>query len=389
MNGGLAGPRASKHLGYLDGLRALAAVYVMLCHAFLEVDFRHQRLSDFAKCVLQIFFFGHFAVDVFIVLSGFCLMLPVVNGDGGLRGGTVHFLKRRSWRILPPYYAALLLSLTLIGLFIHQKTGTHWDVSLPVTLKSVLTHLFLVQDMTGDEANINHVFWSISVEWRIYFFFPLLVFLWPRLGSVGTTATALVLSYLGYLFCAAYFGNPFAAHYVGLFTMGMFAANVMRPTDRGSTWLSRLPWHLITALLTGIVFLMFFPRLWDGPPVRVYVADYMVGAWSMSLLVVVSRNERSWIRAGLSFRPLVFVGTFAYSVYLIHAPLLQILWQYPFASIHSRPLPLFAALTLVGAPVILGLSYGFFLAFERPFLKKGKPRKDDPLVAATVLQPAP
>src|SRR5436853_35532 len=70
-------------------------------------------------------YFGHFGVVVFIVLSGFCLMLPVVRGDGTLRGGIAAFFKRRTLRIVPPYYVAIGLSLLLIVTLIGNQTGTH------------------------------------------------------------------------------------------------------------------------------------------------------------------------------------------------------------------------------------------------------------------------
>ena len=382
-------PVATTHLRHLDGLRALAAVYVLLCHAFLEVNFRGQALGNTTKFLLQFFFFGHYAIDLFIVLSGFCLMLPVLRNGGTLRGGAWRFLKRRAWRIIPPYYAALTLSLLLIAGCIHQKTGTHWDASLPVTGRSILTHLALVQDVFGDDANINHVLWSISVEWRIYFLLPLLVLAWSRFGAVAVTAVTLVLSYVGFQWCLRTFGNPLAAHYIGLFTLGMLGANIASPNDKTSHDLSRLRWPLITGFFTLVVVLLLLPHLWDGPHLHVYVVDYVVGVWSMSVLVTASRNEHGWTARFLGCKPLVFVGTFAYSVYLIHAPLLQVLWQGPFAPLQAQPLAMLAALTLLGTPLILGVAYVFFLAFERPFLRTGAGQPPTPLAVAAALQPAP
>ncbi len=382
-------PATTTHLRHLDGLRALAAVYVLLCHAFLEVNFQGQPPGNTAKFFLQFFFFGHYAVDLFIVLSGFCLMLPVLGNGGTLRGGAWHFFKRRAGRILPPYYAALVLSLLLIAVYIHQKTGTHWDISLPVTGKSILTHLALVQDVFGDDANINHVLWSISVEWRIYFLLPGLVLAWSRFGPVAVTAVALVLSYVIFQVCLQRFGNPLAAHYVGLFVMGMFGANVAFPNDKTSLAFGRLPWGLVTIFLTLVVALMFLPHLWEGPHLHVYVVDYLVGVWSMSVLVTASRHTDGWTARFLGSRPLVFVGTFAYSVYLIHAPLLQVLWQGPFAPLQARPLAMLAALTGLGTPLILGAAYLFFLVFERPFLRTGTRQRPAPLAVAAALQPAP
>lgn len=100
------------HLGYLDGLRGLAAVFVVLHHAFLQVVAR-DSLPVWATQVLQPLYFWRYAVDLFIVLSGFCLMLPIVKGDGALRGGAWKFFQRRAWRILPTYFLALGFSLIM------------------------------------------------------------------------------------------------------------------------------------------------------------------------------------------------------------------------------------------------------------------------------------
>ena len=109
----------------------------------------------------------------------------------------------------------------------------------------------------------------------------------------------------------------------------------------------------------------------------------------MSVLVTASRHERGWTARFLGCKPLVFIGTFAYSVYLIHAPLLQVLWQGPFAPLQAQPLAMLAALTLLGTPLILSAAYVFFLVFERPFLRTGTGKRPTPLAVAVALQPAP
>ena len=63
-------------LGYLDGLRGLAALYVVMHHsafAFYTASEMPHRL----RLLLKPLAYGHFSVDLFIVLSGYCLMLPV------------------------------------------------------------------------------------------------------------------------------------------------------------------------------------------------------------------------------------------------------------------------------------------------------------------------
>ena len=184
-----------QHLDYLDSLRALAALYVIVQHALLHTQLTKMKLPWLQQLLVDSFSFGHYAVDLFIVLSGFCLMLPVVKNNGRLRTGALQFFKKRARRILPPYYLAMAASLVLIFAIIGQKTGTHWDESIPVGGKDIFTHLFLIQDLFHDTSStINHAFWSISVEWRIYFLFPLLVLAWERFGPILTSLFAVIVS---------------------------------------------------------------------------------------------------------------------------------------------------------------------------------------------------
>src|SRR6185369_3527958 len=129
---------AAPHLDFLDGVRGCAALYVVAHHAMLNLPPATLSADSLMR---RAFALGHFSVDVFIVLSGFCLMLPVLRRPGHV--GLWPFIGRRAVRILPTYYAALLVSLVLIDTVIGRPSGTHWDVSLPVTERDIALHLML------------------------------------------------------------------------------------------------------------------------------------------------------------------------------------------------------------------------------------------------------
>ena len=99
----------------------------------------------------------------------------------------------------------------------------------------------------------------------------------------------------------------------------------------------------------------------------------------MALLVAVSPSEKSdrlyAVRKVLNWRPLVLVGTFSYSFYLLHAPLLQIIWQYLLRPLKLSPFHEFLALSFAGLPAIIGISYLFHLLCERPFMRPPKVQK--------------
>jgi peptidoglycan/LPS O-acetylase OafA/YrhL len=94
-----------------------------------------------------------------------------------------------------------------------------------------------------------------------------------------------------------------------------------------------------------------------------------IGLFAACLLVAGSRPERSGrVRRILGARPLVFVGMFSFSVYLIHAPLLQAEWQYGLRPLHLGSRLTVVLLMSIGVPLMLAAAYGFFHLFERRFM---------------------
>src|SRR4051812_17292515 len=107
-----------------------------------------------------------------------------------ISGGFRKYLGRRARRILPPYYAAMILSLLLLAVVPPQVRETsHWfDSMQPAFTPGVLvSHLLLVHNLDNSWVyRINAPFWSVATEWQIYFLFPLLLL--PVLRKFGMGA---------------------------------------------------------------------------------------------------------------------------------------------------------------------------------------------------------
>src|SRR5438128_290286 len=86
------------YLAYLDGARGCAALFVVLTHV---LGFYTDHVEGVIGFFLNPFLYGHFAVDLFIVLSGFCLALSA--GRLGRVEDLVPYLRKRARRILPPF----------------------------------------------------------------------------------------------------------------------------------------------------------------------------------------------------------------------------------------------------------------------------------------------
>jgi peptidoglycan/LPS O-acetylase OafA/YrhL len=359
------------HIRHIEGLRALAAYVVYINHAFAQAFEPGLPPKAFSFLTYSLVA-GHLAVSVFIVISGFCLTLPVVQNGGQLKGGAWPFLRRRARRILPPYYSAVALCLVLIWTILGKSTGTLWDFSAHVTVESVIAHVFLVQNLFAT-SRINYVFWSIAVEFQIYLLFPGLVWLWSRRGAAVTVLAALLFGYTLLLAFADTRLARAAPHFIGLFTLGMLAAYMARSTEpRYVRWRERFRWDFVAIAALAIVVALCWRWGWVLAIGRFGYLDFPMAVWTAAILVYTSSAAGRVTASVLAWRPLVFIGTFSYSLYLIHAPLLQAIWQYIVRPANLGSLSSFAFLMGPGALLVLCASYGFFRAFEQPFMRQPK-----------------
>jgi peptidoglycan/LPS O-acetylase OafA/YrhL len=363
-------------LAHLDGLRALAALFVVGGHASSMSLGATTTSGGLTGLLVR---YGHLAVDVFIVLSGYCLMLPV-PARGGVPGGALGFYRRRARRILPPYYAALALTALVSAL------GWHEVGAAPITRRDWLVNLMLLQNWLSGHNTIDSPTWSVAVEWQIYFLFPALALLWRRSGPLPTVAAAALVG-LSVTAAAPLLLGPLhynAPWYVLLFGLGLCA---------GAVHGRRVPGGALAAVaLTsagGVIacyrtapaahardWLGALPAAWWLPAL-----DACVGALACAALLGLAQGDGPAARA-LSWRPLVAIGTFSYSLYLVHFPLLSAL----------RGLTHWAGrLSVFGleVPLAVGGAYLFFLAFERPFLTRRRGETPGEVAQDAALSPAP
>ena len=357
------------HRNFLDGVRGLAALWVVLSHLWIipcGLGARNNWLGPLTNWTL----YSHFAVDIFIVVSGFCLILPAAR-DGTLHGGAWVFYGRRARRILPPFYAALVLSV-LVFVVIEALHNKPLEISLPALLANIL----LLQDILPKLNLFNGPFWSIAVEWQIYFLFPALVWFLGKYGKRSVLIFALVVS--GALTAFLQWRHPEIAQacpwYLLLFAIGLCAGKVSAQCpDRNETVLCAA---LIVLSLAGVAAVIHAHPITGhgGGDFGAYLPliDPLAGIGTAAGLLWVTRSPRRVPL--LSWRPLVSLGTWAYSLYLVHLPCLLLLNALvtTFRPEWRQPLPHVYAL-IAGLPLVFGTARLFFLAFEKPFLSRKKP----------------
>lgn len=366
----LPSSQGTSNLGWIDSLRAIAAIYVVLHHAALNIP--HGAVPDRLSSLLKLIFgHGHFSVDVFIVLSGFCLTLPMLARQNF--GSYWVYLARRTVRIVLPYYVVCALSLLLIALWIGQPTDTHWGVSLPVTRAGVITHLLLIhQWWPSTAAQINHPLWSVAVEYQIYLLFPAILWICRRQGSIGSTVFITLAAYalwtisdhLGY-------PNPnewgVSINYVGLFSLGVAAAltSRYRRVARWEWWAA----GFLVVFMSGWV----VEQMLRAHDVEDELTGFFIGLAAACYLHIRLRGSAGVVSkskaaaAGLIARFLRFWGERSFSLYLVHAPVLQLVWLYVIRPLHLERTGLMLSASLVlGLAASLMVTLGFHWFVEKP-----------------------
>lgn len=350
-------PAKRAHTAFLDGLRGVAAVFVVLHHSYLSAFPGYP--DNTGPWYLGPMLLGHFAVTLFIVLSGFSLTLAVAPNDWRLVGGPKRFFWRRFWRIVPAYWAALLLSELI--LFIPGGDQP--------SARGTLVHGLLLQNVVGSPTP-NGTFWSIAPEWQIYFLFPLLLialrYVKPIVLAIGVTVVVVSGQLAsGFVEVLAPYSHM-QTQFLALFVFGMGAAWYTTATNVDPRRM-----RLLAGTLTAATVAVFVLVGYRGVLTNLYWFDLMTGFVMAVLLVALFTSVTGFRHVrGLLARPqLVFMGLFAYSIYLIHAPLL-ILWdRFVIDPLGLTGMTQYLTTLLVAVPVVLLFAYGFHLLAERPALR--------------------
>jgi len=298
-----------KRLDEIDGLRAIAISLVVLFH-FTKEFFPGYRF----------FSFGWSGVDLFFVISGFVLYLQVKKKY--YRDQKVHYLqylRNRTLRIVPAYYASLIITVFLFGM----------DKFFSGTF---LLHLAFLHIFDYDVAmSIQPLYWTLAVEVQFYVFLILASPLLTGGKGFGWLAVLIVANIL-YRLIFPFFCN--ASSHAGLmlgnilpgrsaeFSYGMIIAKVFLEKENLLGSLRRPLRSAVTGLLTALliagcwsVWLRMGDSLHDWWVTNTLFYPF-VGLGYALLFVLVLTNPA--INRIMSFRGFVFIGTISYSIYLWH-----------------------------------------------------------------------
>ncbi|MDR0950768.1 MAG: acyltransferase [Candidatus Ancillula sp.] len=164
------------HIKFLDTLRVLGLVFVLLYHFF--------RTSQSEIFGFQLFQGGFVGVDIFFLLSGFLITINLLNqsikqkfSDMFLQ--TFSFLKKRFFRIYPSLIAMLLIILPFV-LLISPDFRINFAKEVAAILGSCFNFYQIYIGQSYDHQSLPDLFthlWTLSLEFQFYIFWALVFLL--------------------------------------------------------------------------------------------------------------------------------------------------------------------------------------------------------------------
>ena len=145
----------------IDGLRACAVLGVLWAHIWMFFDNIPFYIKG--KDINRLLSFGGIGVDLFFVISGFCMYLMYARKSETFSLKTyLAFFKKRWLRIAPAFYLAVVVEsiiyLVKAGVFPYETMVSH----------------FLFLNIFFDAQILSPSFWSLATEWHFYLILPFL-----------------------------------------------------------------------------------------------------------------------------------------------------------------------------------------------------------------------
>ncbi len=351
----------------IDVLRGVAALIVAGMHirniTWVGMrEFSHQMDGwAFPGAILGYVTFpltwGLIGVPIFFVLSGYCIHRSQAIArarHGSFQLPVANFLARRFVRIYPVLFGALLLTAACDWISRHYILNGEQIGDTGLGL--FLVNLFALQGIAGETYGSNGALWTLSIEIQFYILYPLLLRLMSRLGNLTTFWVLAILNAASYFALERHGYSVFSSYYVSWYLGALVAEAEVDGVFAEELSSFRSPVSLngfsLALLCAGCALSL----------VSSYIA-FQLWAVAFALFLFGVRKRGTEMR-GATAAILRFIGTFSFSLYIVHVPITMLILSVFLHSTHQASImPFYGALLAVTC-----CSYLFSLVCERPAL---------------------
>ncbi|GAA1080614.1 acyltransferase family protein [Tsukamurella spumae] len=362
----------------LEGMRAVAAIAVMLTHtAFQTGQVGHSVMGRV---------WGRFdmAVALFFALSGFLLWRAHARAawSDGAGPATGRYYRSRIVRIMPAYLVVAVVALALLPRA-HPPSGSTWLANLS------LTQVFVPYALTDGLTQM----WSLSVEMLFYLLLPLAALALARVRGararwrVPALLVAAAAS-LSWVWVGAALALPpgvnhhnWLPSYVPWFVAGMLLAEMVSAPSARYAGVRRLARRRICWPAALVVFVVICtplggPVTLDSPEswqfaVRMGLGGALAFLLLAPLVLAPAGAPSRWLASG----PMLALGRWSYGIFIWHLVVLTAIFPLfaiiPFNGAFVKV----TVLTLVFSVAVAALSYAWVEEPARRWLARHEARR--------------
>ncbi|MBC7751429.1 MAG: acyltransferase [Candidatus Saccharibacteria bacterium] len=348
------GPNEQDRFASIDGLRGYLAFFVFLHHSSLWYFFLHTGKWELPTSNLYRHF-GQSSVALFFMITGFLFFSKLINS----RTRKIDWLQlfvSRFMRLVPLYLAAMIMLFIIIAI---ASQGTLSEPPIALIKNCIKWLIFTVPG--APEINrigqtwqiVAGVTWSLPYEWFFYFSLPLLAIVMGRSVPVGAITIALVglISMLLWpkdldMFWS-FAGGVVAAYFVRIEKLRQFSSTPMASL-------------LVVGILTLVV--LCFERAYMAAPLILLTLAFILIASSTNLFGI------------LTWKPSLFLGEQAYSLYLLHGVVLYVTMNYVIGLDTARTISpiIYWSIVVALTPILIFLCYLTCRYIEIPGMNRTK-----------------
>ncbi|MBR4994491.1 MAG: acyltransferase [Alistipes sp.] len=316
------------HYEFLDGLRGVAAVLVVFYHIF-EGYFCHKQGRP-----ITLLTHGHLAVDFFFMLSGF--VISYAYDDRWKKMTLGNFFKRRLIRLHP-----MVVMSAIIGVISYLLSGSQRFDGTAMPFSAVMGAMLLMIFMiptrpdsslelrSGEMFSLNGPMWSLFIEYIGNVLYALILRrLSVRVLAVLAVVFGVVHSWfflghmadygsvaLGWVFDEVHFWGGLI-RLLFPFTVGMLLARTFKPRKvKGAFW-------ICTIILITIYSL---PRIVSESSISLNCL-YEVLCIIFILPAVLWLGACGTAKKSFTSRLSNFLGELSYPLYMVHYPIMYLLY---------------------------------------------------------------
>lgn len=329
----------AEHIPQLDGLRALAAILVLIQHS--AHDFPGVRAFDFVDQ------YGMAGIQLFFVLSGFLITGILLDSKDSPKYFT-NFFARRGLRIYPLYYLSLA-GIMIVAAYGGRFSGVDWWIYI-----LYLSNLFV---SAGRPPAALGTMWSLAVEEQFYLVWPFFV---RKMSiktiervAIFTIAVVMMLRFTGWL----NFHNT-------ILQIDALAAGALIACRKEQLYRVRR-WAIPLALTFPLGY------AFEHGLLNEFARAAQVLSAAAILIVLLTAGSASAVVRVFSNPVARYIGKVSYGVYVLHSHVFN---YFRSTALHDRiargnSFWLSSLCLLIEYAVVLAVASLSFYAFERPFLQ--------------------